>query len=605
MKSFCSLLVFFYTTVLCAQVRYVDDLPGTVVGTNVPYIEMNLKNYWNGGNKPSNNQLMKGDDPYLYNPSPFGFLVPGSRPNNKCFNYHEFSATNSTYNITDTAFLLNFRIFSIEGDPDPCKKAIIFIGGATGFFDNPITGSGLRYFEELSSLNDEGKFGTKTQDFALCSYLAQKGFAVIYIDFRKGWDIKGISNLQDLQGFSNYWYHQYCDCEGNCDPYSNQEASYRAVQDLLTLHAYLKDHWDTLNINPNEISYMGSSSGSNIAMLAAFGRNNFPEVLTTAGVDGTGNMIQLKEKLGNLNVYAPTHHLQDLKIDKLYLLSAAIRDTNWIERADSIYFRDNKKFPVYILQASEDIVSLECGGFGRGGIKYQGILDSSFYNFGGGNIHDRILNLGFISRLISLRGFPHGGANVPIGNFKCYHPDYSPNCFFQGDPLTNYYVRANFTFKYLLETGDNFIHTAVLAEKEQDQVNNSQCNLCFYRLVADKDSARNKWYSCCTQDCDAIFGTAYFKVAEATAEIPKIFEDILVYPNIARNDVLVTLPEELSDKYLDVEITDYLGRSIRIGNFSPNKYLACNIADCPNGLLWMLFKENGQLVGRVAFVKNN
>ena len=599
-----AIILFFFCSILHAQVRYVDDLPGNVIGNNFPYVEMSLSHYWKGGNKPTNNQLIKGDDPYLYNPSPFGFLVPGSRPNNKCFNYHEFSTTNPTYNISDTSFQLSFRLFSVEGDTEPCKKAIIFMGGANGFFDSPIPGSGLRYFEELSNLNDQGKFGTKTQDFALCSYLAKKGFAVIYIDFRKGWDIKGISNMQELQGFSDYWFSQYCDCEGKCDPYSGQEASYRAIQDLFTLHAYLKDNWDTFDINPNEISYMGGSSGSNLALLATFGRNNFPKVLTPIGINGTGDMIPLKEKFGALNAFAPSHAIDDVKVDKLYLLSAAIGDTNWIEPADSIYFRDHKKFPIYIFQGSEDLVSLECGGFGRGGMEYLGVLDSAFYNFGGGNLHDRILNLGGISHLISLRGFPHGGANVPVGHFECYNPDYSPNCFFQGDPLTNYYVRADFTFRYLLETGDNFIHTAVLINKEKDQINNEGCNLCFYRLVADKDTAYNKWFSCCTQDCDALFGNTYYKIQPSNIEPPQIAEDILIYPNIAKNDILVTLPEELMDKFLEVEITDYLGRNISMGSFTPSKYLPLNIQGCPNGVLWIVFKENGQLIGRTTFIKS-
>ena len=86
--------------------------------------------------------------------------------------------------------------------------------------------------------------------------MAQKGYLVLAMDMRKGWDIKGITNMQATQELLAYWFHNYCDCEGSCDSYSILESNYRNLQDLLAVYGYLLNNKSTLNINTNGISFI-------------------------------------------------------------------------------------------------------------------------------------------------------------------------------------------------------------------------------------------------------------------------------------------------------------------------------------------------------------
>ncbi|MBK7640038.1 MAG: hypothetical protein IPJ22_08360 [Bacteroidetes bacterium] len=95
MKKFkCLLLIQFLLLNVYSfgQIRYVDDLPGNIIKLDFPYQTVNLSDCWRKGNKPQPNQLLKNDNPSLYNPSNNSLLVPGSTTNNKCFNYYEYGS---------------------------------------------------------------------------------------------------------------------------------------------------------------------------------------------------------------------------------------------------------------------------------------------------------------------------------------------------------------------------------------------------------------------------------------------------------------------------------------------------------------------------------
>ena len=589
--------------VLLGQVRYIDDLPGNVVQKNEPYLEMPISQCWKNGNKPSVNQLIKNDDPYKYNPSPIAALVPGSTINNKCFNYHEYSSVNETYRPEDTSFMMHYRKFELDNDPEPCRKAIIYIGGGQGTLDAPVSGSGVRYFDQLIT-NPTDYYGIKVQDVNICKYLAQKGYAVFYLDLRDGWDIKGISNVQSTPGFENYWYTKYCDCEDSCDVYSLIDGYYRNVQDLLALHGYLVKHWDSLNINPNEVSYFGNSSGSVIAMQATFGRDDFPFMQVSATRNGGGSLVNIEQKLGSLLKFAPPGILDSqLTVDKMYLLSAGIFDTTWIEASDSVYFRNYEKFPIYIQQGTSDDVIYVCGGIGRG-FKYQGEFNPLMFTFGGGNIHDRILNIGMRSHLITFKGFEHGGVMI-FSRIKCFNPTYSDACFTEGTVDESFGVKTKFTLDYMLINKDKFIHAIVLANRLREDYNGENCNLCHYELIADNDSARQKMFSCCTQDCDQLFSAAYYRNNEwDTVLSVNSGKQVYAFPTVTKNFSMVSMDPLWLGKQVSIRIVDSNGRPFYENDIIDlDKYWPCDLSSFPNGLYFVLIYEGGLLLGSTKIIK--
>lgn len=592
MKKFkCLLLIQFLLLNVYSfgQIRYVDDLPGNIIKLDFPYQTVNLSDCWRKGNKPQPNQLLKNDNPSLYNPSNNSLLVPGSTTNNKCFNYYEYGSLKRTYNENDTTYELSARMYSLEGDTAKNRKAMIYFGGGIGFFDNPPMGSGLRYWDYF---DDNTLFTLKNQDVQILDYLTKKGFVVFYLDVRKGWDIKGISNLNQIPPFENYWFPKHCACEDSCDAFSFIENYYRNTQDLIAFHSKLIKEASTFNIDPNGISYFANSSGANSVYYGTFGRNNFPLEKVPRSNNGTGELINMETKLGKLDRFIKSGiTLNQIKVDKIYSLSAAIPDTNWIELSDSICFIGNNMFPVYIAQGSEDISAYSCGGFSRG-FKYQGRFDSVFYVMGGSAIHDRILNLGKESHLVTQWGFPHGGPISTI-KYKCYNSEISDTCFRAQSEIGFYKSTTRFVLDYFFVKRDKFIHSVLLPEPSRENYNGQLCNECRHIMIADKDSLQSKKYSCCTQDCDRLFENI------STGVFPSYFankiEELGIYPNLIHDISRFKIPNKMIFEEKILQIFNSNGfliysEAIPIG-IQDYSY---NFSNYINGMYFVIIKtENG------------
>ena len=583
-KINCIILIILANCNIYCQIRYVDDLPGNVIKYDFPYQTVNLSDCWNKGNKPKPNQLLKNDNPSLYNPSNNPFLVIGSTINNKCFNYYEYGSLKRTFNETDTSYELNARMYSLEGDTAKNRKAMIYFGGGIGFFDNPPMGSGLRYWDFFD--NNNTLFTLKNQDVQILDYLTKKGFVVFYLDVRKGWDIKGISNLNEIPPFENYWFPKYCDCEDSCDVFSFIENYYRNTQDLIALHSKLIKEASAFNIDPNSISYFANSSGANSVYYGTFGRNNFPLEKIPKSNNGTGELITLEAKLGKLDKFIKSGiSINQLKVENIYSLSAAIPDTNWIELSDTICFNKGTMFPVYFAQGSEDISAYNCGGFSRG-FKYQGKFDSVFYVMGGSTIHDRILNLGMESHLVTQWGFPHGGPISTI-NYKCYNSEISDTCFRSQSEIGFYKSTTKFVLDYFFVKRDNYIHSVLLPEPSREDYNGQLCNECRHILIADKDSLQSKKYSCCTQDCNRLFeniSSGVFPYSQNNK-----LSALSIYPNIIRNNARIIFPENMIKDEKNLQIINSNGvilfsQSIAMGEDE----IYFNFSNLENGIYFVI-----------------
>lgn len=573
-----------------AQIRYVDNLEGVIVHQDIPYQIVKLSNCWKFGNKPAANQLIKDDNPSLYNPSPNPNLVPGSNPNNKCFNYYEFGSLLKTYNINDTTYELNTRMYTLQGDTATNRKAIIYFGGGIGFFDNPPMGSGLRYWDIFDANNS--LFFLKNQDIQILDYLTQKGFVIFYLDIRKGWDIKGVSNLNQIPPFQSYTFAKHCECEDSCDVYSYIENYYRNVQDLVALHSKLIKEANLLKIDPNSISYFANSSGANSVFYATFGRNNFPLQKVPINNNGTGAFTTMEAKLGKIDKFITSGiNINQIKVEKIYCLSAAIPDTNWIEKQDTIYFNSGTKFPIYMAQGSEDISSVNCGGFTRG-FKFLGKLDSVFYNFGGSAMHDRIINLGLENHLVTQWGFPHGGP-INTTTYKCYNKEISDTCFKSQSETGFYKSTTQFVLDYFFVKRDNFIHSVLLPEPSKENYNGNLCNECRHILIADKDSLQSKKYSCCTQDCDRLFENISTGVYPSTEY--KNINDLKIYPNLTKNIAYFELPSKMDYSTYLLQIFDANGQLLVLKELDQNiRKFSFDFSNFNKGVYFIFIEdENG------------
>ncbi|MBX7224953.1 MAG: T9SS type A sorting domain-containing protein [Chitinophagales bacterium] len=590
------------------QIRYVDDLSGNIITEYRPYVTYPLSTCWKNGNKPKPNQLIKFDDPYRYNPSDIPGIVPGSSIRNKCFNFYEMYSMKDGYSDQDSTVNVNMKIYSLDNDAEVCKNVVIYLSGAQGFFDQPVLGGGLRYWDRIyNTANDE--ITIKKQDESICRYLAQKGYLVVALDMRKGWDVKGITNMNGTPELRAYWFHEYCECEGECDKYSVLEANYRNIQDIIAAYGYLLNNRVALNINPNGISLCGNSSGSGFAMLAGFAVDDLPNVSVSEGTDGTGNMTTLQEKHGSLFRYANMDSTQ-LKWDKLFLLSAGILQLNWIELSDTQYFVGNKKFPIHIMQATEDNVYPPCGGQMRN-FKYNGELDSSFYYYGGFAIHDHIMNLpGCVSHLVTQKGMRHGGV-FNYHNFSCYNPQFSNQCFESQDIYKEMEDKVALMFYYPVKKTNDYIHVALVAHRKDDQIDGDKCNLCDYIMLAKPDSLGEHSLSCCNYDCDVLFGDNYFRDYDLPEEKNDwnnlVLSDLLldVMPQVFSTSVIVKINEAENQGSMALKVYNSFGQNVYTENISSFSTLkTINLSSLSKGVYWItLERDNGFIVRKNHLIK--
>lgn len=593
-----------YFVCVNSQIRYQDDLRGNIITTYQKYITYPLSSCWKNGNKPALNQLIKNDDPYLYNPSNLEILSPGSTVNNKCFNYFEMYSMKDQYNINDTTVDLNVKIYSLENDNITNKKAVIYLSGAQGFFDMPILGSGLRYWDKIYN-NQIDEVTLKKQDEEICQYLAQKGFVVFAMDMRKGWDVKGISNMNATPELRTYWFHKYCDCEGDCDSYSVIEANYRNLQDLIAVYGYILSNKEVFNVASNGISLMGSSSGSQFAMMAGFALDNYP-YLKTPTSNNSSNQITLLEKFGSPFKFF-FHDSTAFKIDRIIALSCAISDTNWIELSDSVNFVDNKKFPVYIMQSTEDNVYFNCSGQMRN-IRFKNVLDDKFFFYGGGNVHDRIMNLGNTeSHLTTQLGMKHGGL-FNYHEFHCYNPVISNKCFEAQDIYSEMRDKVATMLYYPIKKTNDYIHVVLAAHKQDEVVAGGICNLCDFRVLSKPDSLGQYYLSSCNYNIGDLFGIEYYLNTDITTDIPISFENedkMRVFPNLFKQEIDIYWQGIEQNINVKIVIFDLMGKIVFQSSTQTNEVQKkIDLSTLGSGIyIITVFTENGILLGNEKIVK--
>jgi hypothetical protein len=424
------------------------------------------------------------------------------------------------------------------------------------------------------------------------------------MDMRKGWDIKGITNMNSTPELLTYWYHNYCDCEGSCDSYSILESNYRNLQDLLAVYGFLLNNKTALNVNTKGISLMGSSSGSYFAMLAGFGIDDYP-FLEVPISNNSNSKITLFEKFGSPFRYFKNDSTL-FKIEKIIDLSCAISDTNWIELSDSINFVDNKKFPIFIMQSTNDNVYVNCGGQMRNA-KYNNILDEKFYFFGGGTVHDRIMNLeGTTSHLVTQMAMKHGGL-FNYHQFHCYNPIISNKCFESQNIYDEMKDKVATMLYFPIKRPDDYIHVVLGAHKQDDLIAGDKCNLCDLTILAKPDSLGDYYLSSCNYDLGALFFDVYYTNIITDIENPSlnITEQLKIYPNLSSTIVNLEISDDWIGKNSYLILYDLLGKPIlKQDIISSEKNHQLDISNLGNGIyLIALFDERNNNISIKKIIK--
>ena len=287
-------------------------------------------------------------------------------------------------------------------------------------------------------------------------------------------------------------------------------------------------------------------------------------------------------------------------------LSSAISDTNWIELSDSVYFVNNKKFPVYIMQATNDNVYVNCGGQMRNA-KYNNILDEKLYFFGGGTVHDRIMNLGGTqSHLITQMAMKHGGL-FGFHQFHCYNPNFSNVCFESQSIFKEMKDKVATMLYYPVKKPDDYIHVVLGAHKQDDLIAADKCNLCDLTLLSKPDSLGDYYLSSCNYNIGALFSDDYYTNIVTDVENPfvKSNNQLKIYPNLSATFVNIELNGEWINENAYIILYDLLGKPISkydINNWEKNIQL--NITNITKGIyLVALFDERNQSIAQGKIIK--
>ncbi len=250
---------------------------------NVPYASMTAADQWNGG---KNTDLCYGGRPYKYN-------TEGGKEE------------------------LRLDIYMPDPSVDQCRSRSLVIFVHQGGFAPVYTPS-----KSMNTIAGRAKF------------LAQLGFVVAVIDYRKGFDFK--TNTYHPNSIAYQVMPQLtidCSEASKPDPNSFQVAMFRFIQDIRASHRFLHKNKDLMGTDNNKIFYLGLSTGAIGIAHAAY------------AADETQHWNQLG--LGSVQSFGQHPELEgEIKIAGVIAEQPALHKVEWLEASDNV--------PIYMMQGAAD-----------------------------------------------------------------------------------------------------------------------------------------------------------------------------------------------------------------------------------------------------------
>lgn len=247
--------------------------------------------------------------------------------------------------------------------------------------------------------------------FSEASFWARNGYAVVVIQYRKGWDVAG-AHPDSLPDTSITRHYYNCPGSGGLnDPYSFTKVTYQMAQDVKAAHAQLLFRASTLGVDPNKVFYSGGSTGAIAVMHAAYAGDDMPGYGSPTLDSLYGNM---KAKiLSNAAAYASATD----NVMGVVSLAGAIHDAAWIGN------NANDKMPCYLVHGTADLAVPYCDGKLVDVPFTQNLVPAANLNYleldGASLIYNRITSAStppnsYRAYLITGTGLDHGFSRSPM-----------------------------------------------------------------------------------------------------------------------------------------------------------------------------------------------
>ncbi len=166
-------------------------------------------------------------------------------------------------------------------------------------------------------------------------YLAQLGYVVATIDYRKGFDFDDSNTYEDGSLAALLIPQSKLDCseQPTPDPKSFQIALFRFIQDIRAAHRFLHSNSEKIGFDTDKVFYMGLSTGAIGIAHAAY------------AADETQHWNQLE--MGSINSYGNFPELESqIKVAGVIAEQPALHKTEWLEASDNV--------PMYMMQGAAD-----------------------------------------------------------------------------------------------------------------------------------------------------------------------------------------------------------------------------------------------------------
>ncbi len=214
------------------------------------------------------------------------------------------------------------------------RAAIVYVHGA-GYADGAVN----------ASINDPNTVnGLKLW--------AARGYVAVAINYRKGWDIGGISTT-----FFNTPNPITCTPSPTTNnPYTFMQATYRMAQDVKAAHAKLlaTPAW---KVDANKVFYSGVSTGACAALHAAYAADDMPNYGSPTLASTTGgdmNALVLPSIKSSTSWAGIQANLQ--KVAGILGVAGAIKSDTWVGN------NTNDKIPAILLHGTCDVLVPFCDG---------------------------------------------------------------------------------------------------------------------------------------------------------------------------------------------------------------------------------------------------
>lgn len=501
-----------------------------------------------------------------------------------CFKIDQYTTPCFEYSSGDSDFQLTARVYKKKyfNPADEIfaglRPAIIFVRGG-GYHQNS---GGLRSNNPANLSADD----------VLCKNLAEQGFVVFNIDYRKGWDAQRYYPYKKIiPGSNTQLAPNTCECEvaDSCKSFTFLQATYRMAQDVRAAHRKILEIGEQFNIDKNYIFYAGGSTGAIAVMSTAYGFDNLPEVKEYPSNSTSRTLQSTCGSIDNIGVGLPSGHT--MNVSGIYALQAAMPyDINFIENSD----------PVEILGLSHGTAdtpvnycenTLLSGLFGAGPNGNKDQLDDNHINlFGTGSIYNRYKTLtNKYASILELPGVEHelNVHGVPAKRMKCY----------ESTPFTPACNVLKFSFNNAeIVQGANVVYNAlikplVLGTLYEYYVNGST-EPTYFRI--------GNVLNCSTCNITQITNPTVCGISHSGNRIrlgDNVEEAMKIYPSDEKNKKYLNLFDETYPNLFDEKIKIYPNPSNNQLNIDINR-------NYDYGMI-SLFNLNGDLLKNITINSNN